>query len=453
MTRKHSADRRYLERKDGKWRVTIAVPRDLIEALGGSRLKRPLGTDSLAVANSLKWPVVAEFRAKIEQARIGSSGDPLRREAIEVAEFRAHARTEAERDMIADGIAERADELRGAPIRSEFDPMAGDLAYEYDPERERRADTYADIALGRATPIDLHHDAFVAQSVTKARTKADDQRAIRYLLDWCKRRDVEPTLQAITRRVAVRFMDEIRDTAGDLQPITLNKYLGRLSRYWQWLSLRGDVESDPWAKLKVPAPRRSHDELERPFTDAEVASLLSGPAPQRMQDLMRIGALTGARLDAIVDLRVKDCADGVFLFKPQKKEAKPRSVPIHSELAAIIERRTRGKVGADSLFPEWPAPKKADSQRERSFKASNAFTAYRRSVGVEHLIPGKRRSLINFHSLRRWFITKAEQADQPESIIAVVVGHKRAGMTLGVYSGGPLLEQARRCVEAVRLPT
>ena len=63
-----------------------------------------------------------------------------------------------------------------------------------------------------------------------------------------------------------------------------------------------------------------------------------------------------------------------------------------------------------------------------------------------------RRSLVNFHSFRRYFITKAEQADQMEHIIAVVVGHKRTGMTLGRYSGGPLLEQARRCVEAVRLP-
>jgi integrase len=75
-----------------------------------------------------------------------------------------------------------------------------------------------------------------------------------------------------------------------------------------------------------------------------------------------------------------------------------------------------------------------------------------RTVGVEEVVPGRRRSLVNFHSFRRYFITKAEQADQMEHIIAVVVGHKRTGMTLGRYSGGPLLEQARRCVEAVRLP-
>jgi len=98
-----------------------------------------------------------------------------------------------------------------------------------------------------------------------------------------------------------------------------------------------------------------------------------------------------------------------------------------------------------------PAPQ-ANSEREESFKAFNAFTTYRRGVGVDEVIPGKRRSLVNFHSFWRWFITKTEQADQPESIIAVVVGHKSQGMTLGRYSAGPLIEQARGCVEAVKLP-
>jgi integrase len=97
-----------------------------------------------------------------------------------------------------------------------------------------------------------------------------------------------------------------------------------------------------------------------------------------------------------------------------------------------VARRTKGKRGADDLFPEYPVPKRSTSQRERSFRASNEFTEYRRSVGVEEVVPGRRRSLVNFHSFRRYFITKAEQADQMEHIIAVVVGHKRTGMTLGV---------------------
>ena len=157
-------------------------------------------------------------------------------------------------------------------------------------------------------------------------------------------------------------------------------------------------------------------------------------------------------MEAIVDLRARDCEAGLFTFKPQKKEKSARGVPIHSALVDLVARRTKGKHGADDLFPEYPVPKRSTSQRERSFRASNEFTEYRRSVGVEEVVPGRRRSLVNFHSFRRYFITKAEQADQMEHIIAVAVGHKRTGMTLGRYSGGPLLEQARRCVEAVKLP-
>jgi integrase len=69
-------------------------------------------------------------------------------------------------------------------------------------------------------------------------------------------------------------------------------------------------------------------------------------------------------------------------------------------------------------------------------------------MGVDDRRHGKKRSLVNFHSFRRWFITKAEQAEIPEGTIAIVVGHKRPGMTFGVYSGGPQWEQLRACVEA-----
>ena len=309
------------------------------------------------------------------------------------------------------------------------------------------------LARGKAVPIELHHDRYLAQQTTKARTKGDDKRAIAFLLDWCERNRIKPHLQAVDRKVALRFMDDLPGLAEGLAPATIKKYLGRLSRYWKWLLDRHHVEANVWAALPFEVPGTPHNEEERSFTDDEVRALLSGPATQAMHDLMRIAALTGARLDAIVDLKVKDCGGGLFVFKPQKKEKRPRAVPIHTDLVEIVRQRTAGKQPEGDLFPEWPAPKKQGSQRERSFKASNAFTAYRRSVGVEEQVPGRRRSLVNFHSFRRWFITKAEQADQPEHIIAVVVGHKRRGETLGRYSAGPLKEQARRCVEAVRLPS
>lgn len=66
---------------------------------------------------------------------------------------------------------------------------------------------------------------------------------------------------------------------------------------------------------------------------------------------------------------------------------------------------------------------------------------------------GRRRSRVNFHSFRRWFITKALQAGQPERVVKQVVGHSLQGdVTLGVYFGGDLMPALRKCVEAVRLP-
>ena len=254
-------------------------------------------------------------------------------------------------------------------------------------------------------------------------------------------------------------MDALHELAGGQSSVTLQKYLDRLSRYWKWLDKRHHVGSNPWQGLTYEHQQSPWNERERPFTDEEMRTLLGkanhDKIPERvrqaMADLMPIAALTGCRLDPIICLSVGNCANGTFLFKPQKREGKPRLVPIHSSLREIIIRCTEGRKPEEPLFPEWPAPR-ANSMRERSFKASNAFTEYRRSVGVDERVEGKRRSLVNFHSFRRWFITKAEQADQPPHIIQVVVGHKRQGMTLGVYSAGPDLEQARRCIEAVKLP-
>ena len=89
---------------------------------------------------------------------------------------------------------------------------------------------------------------------------------------------------------------------------------------------------------------------------------------------------------------------------------------------------------------------------ERSQKVVKAFTAYRRKMEVDDVPEGARQSRVDFHSFRRFFITKAEQAEKLPHFIEAVVGHKRLGMSLGGYSGGPLRAQFRAVVESVNLP-
>lgn len=448
MARPARTDRRFLEQHGAKWRVVVAVPRDLQKTLRTTKLKHTLDTDSLAQANRLKWAVVAELQGRIETAR-NPQGKPddLRAEALKLATLLKTSPDDSDEAYLYDYILERVQEIAGKVIGTDRDgsPL-------YEPAKDAAAQTFAGIAFGKRTPIDAHRERYQGQLRVKARTLADDNRAMKYLLDWCKAEDVPPFLETFGRREAIRFADAFPDLIGTKQPRTLNKYIRRLGSYWKWMEGRDEVSANIWQGRTYTIPLQTDEEQERPFTEAEMIALLTGPATQEMHDLMRIGALTGARIDAIVCLKAKDCRDGNFIFKPQKKETARRLCPIHPDLAEIVKRRTEGKSDEDDIFPEWPPVKSKTSQREQSFRPSNQFTKYRRSVGVEEKREGNRRSRVNFHSFRRWFITKAEQADQPENIIAATVGHKRKGVTLGLYSAGPLLEQSRRCVEAVRLP-
>lgn len=452
MAHRATADRKYLEQHRGLWRVTVPVPKHLRSAMG-TRLKRPLHTDSLSIANQLKWPIVYEFKNLI-----AAGGRPPSDAAALAEEFRlqrAAARDAEELDAIDEGIEITADMMRGPEVRVGRDHITGEEFPVYDVAREVAAGSFAQLAKGAAVPIDHLHSQYLERLTVKPRTRADDARAVKLLKQWCEVEGIAPVLQSFPdRKSAVRFTDALPRIEPDKSPVTLNKYLRRLSVYWQWLEGRSEVGLNVWQGVSLPVPEKPHDEEERPFTHDEMRRLLSGPASQEMHDLMRIAALTGCRLDPIVSLRAKDCRpDGVFVFKPQKREKVSRLCPIHPALAEIVERRTRGKEPDTPFFPEWPAARNATtSLRERSFKASNAFTKYRRDIGVDAVVPGRRRALVNFHSFRRWFITEAERAGQPEHLIAVTVGHKRHGMTLGVYSAGPLIEQVRAVVEAVRLP-
>ncbi|KAB1072507.1 tyrosine-type recombinase/integrase [Methylobacterium planeticum] len=453
MPRNSRNDTRWLERHHGSWRVTVAVPRELHKSLG-TRLKKALDTDSLSLANRLKFKVVADLKERIELEREAAQGSPrgIMREATKIAELSRRVTCDEERDELQAAIRERAAEIVGPEAREIVDPRTGEAFPLPDPGRASLAADFVAVANGRATPLATHHAEFIGQAGNTMRTRADDVRAIQYLTEWCRRERLPATLEAVTPAVALRFKRALGELAGGIEPATQKKYLNRLSVYWTYLAENEFVAANVWAGLKLKRKKVDPREEERAFTDDEVRRLMEGPAPPKLRDVMAIGALTGARLDAIVDLKVKHCIDGAFTFKPQKKERSERDVPIHPALVELVANRSAGKAPDDDLFPEWPKPRKAGSLRERSFKTSNAFTAYRRFVGVDHVLPGKRRSLVNFHSFRRWFITKAEQADVPEPLIAAIVGHKRTGITLGRYSQGPAMRQARRAVGKVKLP-
>jgi len=461
MPRQADPRKAYLELHAANWRVVVFVPASVRAAIGATKLVHNLRTDSLREANVLKRPHVDRFKRRIAAA-LANVGKPsaddlhLAAELAKVARELKRDGTAEEREDFDAAVYERHAEIRwkGSRWIPVIDPELGPTEIEQAlPEQTEKARLFSAVAHGRVTPIDMKHEEYLRSLDVKDRTLADDTRALRMLKAWCERSQTPATVEAIDIAAAHAFVDELVLGSG-LDRVTCKKYLGRLSSYWQWMAPRlpAAAGGNVFAKIVIRGSRQRSKAKERAFTDREVADLLLGPATSHMLDLMMIGALTGARLDAIVDLKVADTDHDCLRFKAQKRETHARYVPVHPDLREVVARRVAGRGRDADLFPEWPPVRKAGSMRERSFKTSNHFTAYRRTVGVEEKVDGKRRSLVNFHSFRRWFISRMEQAGVAENMIAAIVGHKRGSITLDVYSEGPKMRAARRAIARIKLP-
>ena len=131
-----------------------------------------------------------------------------------------------------------------------------------------------------------------------------------------------------------------------------------------------------------------------------------------------MAALSGMRLEEAYRLTVTDCAGGWFNVRVSKTRAGRRRVPVHSGLAAIVARRCEAKGPGAFLFHE-----AGDTgTRERSAAVSKRFGRYRQAQGVHERAEGARHSAVDFHSLRRWFVTTARNAQQDRAVVAAVVG-------------------------------
>ena len=182
-------DTQYLERHGKRWRVTLPVPKRLQAKVGKKRLKKTLPTDSLTKANQLKYAVIAELNREMMRLARATPQDEMVEMALRM------------RGADPEHIEITRDTLLGNPI--------GDDGFRetYDDKRSEQASLYYAIASGSETPFMILLGQWHAQEMNrKERTKGDDRRALGYLEAWCKGSGTKPTIQAITRKVAGRFM-------------------------------------------------------------------------------------------------------------------------------------------------------------------------------------------------------------------------------------------------------
>ncbi|APT30040.1 hypothetical protein MCBMB27_00749 [Methylobacterium phyllosphaerae] len=449
-----------LEWHGNRIRVVIRVPPSMVPEVGKTKLKEPLNTTDVLEAEREKVDVIKRLRASLHGTKATAVRASLTEQALEVKRLRDEGQLHLDRT---------------GPQEEGYDPE-DDALHETIEAVERRhgaeeAERFAAVALGISTPLTALVDRWFAEKDLSIGYKDDIRRSLARLEAWCGRTRTPKTVEAITQRVAGRYIHDQFVSAG-VDVKTANKDLSCLRSYWRWLRKRHGTKENPWLEQSLEKPKRRREVAvgeKRPFSDDEVRRLMAGIRSQREREFSLMSALSGLRLEEVAGLRVKDCANGCLRVTDAKTPSGLRTIPAHPALSELIARRTNGKDPEAYLFNELPEQREG-SKRDRSAPVGQAFTRERRRLGIEERASlAQRQSNVDFHSWRRWFVRKAVEGLERGAkgytpwTIANVVGHKAEngtlegiplplGMTMGRYAGATSLEAMRACVEAVKLP-
>jgi hypothetical protein len=221
----------HLEWHGNRIRVIVRVPPSKREAIGKAHLKETLPASDPKEAELLKWAVIDRLKRQIAGVREekGSAQDTLIAQAMA---WQASMRHEA-----------KAVEREGRePWEAVLPQVAADKAEAIEEKQGlARARLFAEVAFGRATPLDTLVDPWLKERSYAGRTEAAFRHAVRQLSEWCQEAEVTQTLQAFDKKTAGRFITE-RFIDRGTDPGTANKSLTGLRSYWTWLIERGHVQ-------------------------------------------------------------------------------------------------------------------------------------------------------------------------------------------------------------------
>ena len=442
-------DKSYLALHGNVWRVQVAVPVAVQSIVGTKVLFASTHTDSLSLASLRKHGLIDQLKGRIEAAKRqlrgqGRTANPLLAEAAEWRKALAGEATSYLGEPIAIGDIEGAYFARMDELVEKEGPTA--------------ARTVSSIAHGAAPIMPLADDWLALKTTLKPRQRLDYRRAVTKLEAWLLSKGIEPIVGAVTKRVASDYRDSF--VRAGAHPKTASKDISVLSGLWREAERKSHAEDNPWRGQSFPKTKNGNGSArKRPLTDSEMAAILSSPQAAvgtLLGDSIRLLALGGMRCEELARMRVGDLKglDGPTPWvdlKGSKTEAARRPLPIHSEALSIYLRRAEGKADGDYLLDELRTPPDG-SAMERGQPITKHFGRLLARLGVGEREDGARQGNVDLHSLRRRWVTQAEQAGHPENLIASCVGHQRPGMTFGRYSAGPLMEQLRAVVESVTLP-
>jgi integrase len=429
----------YLKRRHSAWSVRVQVPRHLWAFAGTREFIKALGTTDLKEAERRKHNHVAEFKRRIAELERGGT-DPLRpifQKALDLRDT-----IEANAGVLVDAPG-REDETVGEYILSDAYDEAKEVLAKYG---RQEADRFMRVVQGQASFVRDLYPRWLDETAPPAKRRDLYLVALRTFVAWAGE---NVTIEEVNRAKAGEFVSFLLD--GTRAAATVDRYRSTLATLWQWLGEKGLVEQDrnPWRNHRGirTAGRAKPAAKRKGLMDEQLIKLLSGSYTgeayrEAITDLVRLGLVTGARLEELGALKRTDVVqrkDGYWLSIEQgKTEAAARSIPVHKTAEHVIARRLQGN-GAYLFSDLTPGP-----YGRRTHYVSKAYGSFRKQVGVSE-------SRADFHALRHTFMSAMEGAGVPLSTIQLIVGHsrKKSMGTTATYTSGDRVD-LRKAISRLR---
>ena len=410
-----SKQKDYLIQRGNTWYARMGIPDDVRSKLGHKReYIQSLRTPDRNVALIKSKSLIAEWKDAIHIARGNAS--VIQKTALMM-------RHEADVDP----------NVNQDTGMSDADYAAEDIADGLDGiEQEEFYDYYT----GRkGTPFNHFASEFIKATYTNAKTAGDAQRSLALFTAHC------PTLESVSARAVMKWIDaETRSQS------SVSKTKTFLSKYWKYLQQRDYVDSDlkPFTDIELPRTLKPRQQREA-YTDDEVDQILEHLHLKQDNALTAITTLamyTGARISELAGLRVDNVVtvDGITCLKidDAKTKAGNRSVPVHPEIQELVQT-----LIANSTDSYLVSGVKSKGGKDR--RADVLGKRYGRLVRNDCQLPPTK----VFHCFRNTIATKLESAGVPENVAADIVGHDKATMTYGLYSGGTSTQQKFDAVKSI----
>lgn len=227
--------------------------------------------------------------------------------------------------------------------------------------------------------------------------------------------------------------------------VTINKSLQTYSVLFKWAKSNGYVDLNPFEAMQLRQGKRAANDDRTAFKQAQLQRMLEVLTDPNAELIRKehqrwgglIGIYSGARLNAIAQLRLEDiqCEDNIWYFditddgdgQRLKSAGSRRRVPIHRALIkqGLLAYRDELKAqGETRLFPTYTYCPRNGWGRSLGRWFNDKFL-----TGLE-----LKTSQLVYHSLRHSVVTHLSQADVQEPIIKALVGHAQEGVTQRNYN-------------------